>query len=262
MVTLLPMDQFPDHVELNRRHWDRQAREYVGPGERAWRNEPNWGIWRVPETELGLLPDDMTGMRAIELGCGTAYVSAYMARRGADVVAIDVSEEQLATARRLANEHDVAIEFIHGNAETVPEPDGSFDYAVSEYGAAIWADPYVWIPEAVRLLKPGGLLVFLGNHPLVPLVQPIDEDAPTGWTLINPYFDMHRIEWYDGEDRGVEFHLPWSRWVSLFNDVGLEILEYHELRSPGPGDEINHYASASWAYDYPTEQVWKLRRRQ
>jgi 16S rRNA G1207 methylase RsmC len=41
-----------------------------------------WGNWSLPEEELRLLPDDMTGMDAIELGCGTGYVSAWMARRG------------------------------------------------------------------------------------------------------------------------------------------------------------------------------------
>ena len=42
-------------------------------------------------------------------------------------------------------------------------PTRSFDLAISEYGAAIWADPYKWIPEAARLLRPGGQLIFLGN---------------------------------------------------------------------------------------------------
>ena len=99
----------------------------------------------------------MTGTDAIELGCGTAYISAWMVRRGARVVGIDVSEEQLATARRLATEHDRDLELIHCNAEAVPYPDESFDFAISEYGAAIWADPYKWIPEAWRLLRPGAV---------------------------------------------------------------------------------------------------------
>ncbi len=54
----------------------------------------------------------------------------------------------------------------------VPLPDASFDLAISEYGAAIWADPYRWIPEAARLLRPGGDLIFLGNSVLVMLAVP------------------------------------------------------------------------------------------
>ena len=72
----------PEHVAVNRAHWDDDAPNWVAPGERNWRAEPTWGMWDVPLP--GLLPDDMTGVRAIELGCGTAYVSAWMARRGAN----------------------------------------------------------------------------------------------------------------------------------------------------------------------------------
>ena len=66
------------------------------------------------------------------------------------------------------------IEWVHGNAERVAQPDGSFDFAISEYGAAIWCEPASWIGEAHRLLRPGGELVFLGNHPLAMVCSPVD----------------------------------------------------------------------------------------
>ena len=105
-------------------------------GERAWAEDPpSWGIFSVTEAEVGMLPTDMSGMDAIELGCGTAYISAWMARRGARVVGIDNSTQQLATAQRLQRQHGLDFPLVHGNAETVPYADGSFDFAVSEYGA-------------------------------------------------------------------------------------------------------------------------------
>jgi ubiquinone/menaquinone biosynthesis C-methylase UbiE len=125
----------PEHVAVNRAHWDEDAVNWVASGERNWRKAATWGMWGVDLP--GMLPDDMTGLDAIELGCGTAYVSAWMARRGANVVAIDNSEGQLATARRLAAEHGIDLTLIHGDAENVPYDDGSFDFAISEYGAAI-----------------------------------------------------------------------------------------------------------------------------
>src|SRR5690554_4221118 len=159
------MTDLPEHVQENRRYWDDYAAEWVAAGERAWAAaEPTWGIWAVPESELKMLPEDMTGMRAVELGCGTAYVSAWMARRGAQVSAIDNSEKQLSTARRLAAQRGIELDLHHGNAESTPYASESFDFAISEYGAAIWCDPAVWIPEAYRILKPGGRLVFLGHH--------------------------------------------------------------------------------------------------
>lgn len=96
------MTDLPEHVRRNRALWDDWALKFVAQGERAWTEDPpTWGIFSVPEAQVGMLPDDLAGLDAIELGCGTAYVSAWLARRGARVVGIDNSAAQLATARLL-----------------------------------------------------------------------------------------------------------------------------------------------------------------
>ena len=150
------------HVRRNRAMWDDWAARYVADGERAWAsNTPDWGIWSVPESDVGMLPADLDGCDAIELGCGTGYVSSWLARRGARVTGIDNSARQLATARRLQREHAVSFPLVHGNAENLPCRDASVDFAISEYGACLWADPYLWVPEAARVLRPGGRLLVL-----------------------------------------------------------------------------------------------------
>lgn len=255
-------DVLPAHVRENRRHWDATAAAWVESGERQWASpEPNWGIWGVAESELNLLPADMRGMNAIELGCGTGYVAGWMARRGARVTAIDNSAAQLATARRLAAEHGADITFLHGNAETVPIEAGTFDFAISEYGAAIWCDPEAWIPEAHRLLKPGGRLVFLGNHPLVSVCSPWDGSA-VGERLIRPYFNMHRNDWTEVavDPGGIEFNLTTSDWFALFGRVGFRVEGYLEPRPDRGGSEARFFTTADWAIRFPTEQVWKLRK--
>ena len=73
----------PEHVQRNREAWDKWSPEWVDRGRRGWSAEPSWGIFGIPETELRLLPDDLAGLDTIELGCGTGYVSAWLARRGA-----------------------------------------------------------------------------------------------------------------------------------------------------------------------------------
>jgi hypothetical protein len=71
-----------DHVVRNRAAWDRFAEEFVEPGRRSWASdEPTWGTWGVPEVKVGMLID-VAGLDTIELGCGTGYVSARLARRG------------------------------------------------------------------------------------------------------------------------------------------------------------------------------------
>jgi SAM-dependent methyltransferase len=257
------MGELPEHVAVNREYWDGMAHEWVESGERAWkRTEPTWGEWGIPESELRLLPDDMTGMQAIELGCGTAYVSGWMARRGASVTGIDNSAEQLRTAQRLAEHHGVALELIHGNAEAVPRPGEFFDFAISEYGAAIWADPFTWIPEAHRLLRPGGTLVFLGNHAFLGMCSPVDGSYPITRRLERPYFGIHRLDWRDAVDDpgGIEFMLTFSEWIKLFRATGFEILDLAEIQAPADAVGSRAGISADWARDFPSEHVWTVRK--
>lgn len=256
-------DELPDHVLVNRKHWDAYAPKWVAAGEQSWAaREPRWGVWQVPETAVDLLPEDMAGMDAIELGCGTGYVSAWMARRGAAVTAIDNSERQLETARRLATRHGLDITWIHGNAEHVPRPDGSYDFAISEYGAAIWCDPFVWIPEAHRLLRPGGVLGFLGSHPLALVCSPLD-GSPTSEGLVRDWFTLHRIDWRDVafDPSGIEFTLHTGGWFRLFDRVGFDVIDYRELQAPDPAAGKPFGTPAAWAHRFPSEHVWKVRKR-
>lgn len=249
----------PEHVARNRAAWDAWAGDYVANGERNWAsNEPSWGIWGIPESELQLLPAELAGKDTIELGCGTGYVSAWLARRGARPVGIDNSERQLETARRLQREHGIEFPLIHGNAETVPLPDASFDLVISEYGAAIWADPYRWIPEASRLLRPGGDLVFLGNGTMVMLTQPDEDEEPAGRQLLRPYYGMHRFEWPG--DESVEFHLGYGAWIRLLRANHFEVVDLVELRPPAGATPGATFVTNDCARNWPSEQAWKARK--
>ncbi|MFP6639040.1 MAG: methyltransferase domain-containing protein, partial [Myxococcota bacterium] len=255
--------ELPEHVIKNRIYWDATADDWIAAGERAWRSqEPYWGCCQAPESTVGLLPADMSGLLTIELGCGTGYVSAWMAHRGANVVGIDNSARQLATATRLAAEHGIDLTLHHGNAEQVPYPDQHFDFAISEYGAAIWCDPAVWIPEAYRLLKPGGQLIFLGNAPLALVCTPPGGEF-CDTTLHRSYFDLNRLDWTEAQvdPGGIEFNLPISGWFRLFRETGFEVEDFLELRPSLNATVEEHFASTEWARHWPSEQVWKLRRR-
>lgn len=254
-------EPFPADAEVNRALWNRDAPNWVGPGRRGWTGQPHWGIWGIPNEQLPLLPEDLSGLDAIELGCGTAYVSGWMARRGARVTGIDPSEAQLATARALAAEFGVQIDLIHGVAESVPRPDASFDFAISEYGAAIWADPYLWIPEAWRLLRPGGHLAFLGHAPLSQACTPHEKGSVAGLQLQRSYFGLHRIDWSAVDDGGVEFNLPVGEWFRLFDETGFDVVRYWEVQAPADAAGERFGISAEWARRFPCEQAWRLRKR-
>lgn len=249
-----------DHVQRNREAWDSFAERYAGPGRAQWEaNQPTWGIYSVPEADVGMLPPSVDGLDVIELGCGTAYVSSWLARRGARPVGIDNSPAQLETARRLQAEFGVEFPLHLGNAEQTPFPDESFDLAISEYGASIWCDPYLWIPEAARILRPGGQLVFLVNGAILMLCAPDAEDEPATDRLLRDYFGMHRFEWPD--DPSVEFHLGYGDMIRLLRRSGFEVEDMIEVRPREDATTSYPYAPVEWARRWPAEEVWKALKR-
>jgi SAM-dependent methyltransferase len=252
-------DRSADHVLANRASWDADADNWVERGRVLWASEePRWGIWQVPESELRLLPD-VRGLDVVELGCGTGYVSSWLARRGARPVGLDTSGRQLSTARSFQEEFGLAFPLVHADAERTPFLDASFDLAISEYGAAIWCDPFRWIPETSRVLRPGGRLVFLGHSYLAMLTFP-DEDLPASERLQRDHFGMHRFGWPDAEG-AVEFAVPHGVMIRLLRDASFEIEDLVEVRAPADAETpTDPLATAEWARRWPIEEVWKARK--
>ena len=247
------------HAARNRQSWNADAPNWVASGRKAWASPtPWWGMWEVPEEELEILPD-LAGLDVLDLGCGTGYWCAWFHRLGARPVGLDLSEEQLATARELQGEHGIEFPLIHASAEAPPLPDASFDVVFSEYGAAIWCDPQLWIPEAYRLLRPGGRLIFLCHSVLAMLCAPLS-DEPTGKTLLRPQLRLYKIEWPDPD--GTDFHQAHSERFRLLSDTGFDAEALHELYAPdGDPDEVRYFMPRGWAQQWPCEEVWVARRR-
>ncbi len=254
--------EYPEYVATNVESWTRSNAEYTNESAgRAWAEpEITYGIWHIPESELQVLPD-LDGLDVVELGCGTAYFSAWLAKRGARPVGVDPTPAQLATARRLQQETGIEFPLVEGVGESVPLPGSSFDLAISEYGASIWADPYRWVPEAARLLRPGGLLVFLRNSTLVELCMP---DAGVAQErLQRAQFGMFRLEWPEEEGGGIEFQPPHGVWVEILRSSGFEIERLIELQAPEGAEDPGYYSfvTADWGRRWPAEEIWVARKR-
>ncbi len=248
-----------DHVAANRRYWDAQADWYAEVAAQNWNSEPHWGLWRVPDTAVGLLPEPGP-VDVVELGCGTGYVGAWIAERGGRVVGLDNSRNQLTTAVAMQAQFDRPFPLLWGDAEELPFADSSFDAAISEYGAAIWCDPHRWIPEAARVLRPGGSLTFLANSLLFMLTIPwLEADGPAGDRLVRPQKSMKRFDWDDSD--GVEFHLSHGDWIELFTSEGLVVERLVELYRPaGATTRYGHLVTEEWSERWPTEEVWVVRK--
>jgi ubiquinone/menaquinone biosynthesis C-methylase UbiE len=253
-----------DYVALNREGWTKANAEYTDRQARgAWAQEEiTWGQWSTPEREVKILPD-VAGKDLIELGCGTAYFGAWFKRAGAHrVVGIDVTPAQLETARRMDEEFGLGLELIEANAEDVPLPDRSFDFAFSEYGASIWCDPTLWIAEAARLLRSGGELVFMRGTTLRILCAP--DVGKTGDRLQRPQRGMYRLEWEpQAEDdwEGVEFHPPTGEMLGILRTHGFELIDFRELYAPEDAADHEYYDDppVAWAKQWPAEEIWRLR---
>ncbi|WP_416955290.1 class I SAM-dependent methyltransferase [Nocardioides sp. T5] len=152
---------------MNERYTDAAA-------ESMWRRaEMMWGLFAVPEAQAGVL-GDVRGLDVLDLACGTGYVAAWLARAGARPVALDFSGEQARHGTAPPGPARPRLPADPGGRGAVPLADGRFDLIVSEHGAAAWCDPERWLPEAARLLRPGGRLAFLTNSNLSTLCVPAE----------------------------------------------------------------------------------------
>ena len=253
------MADSPEYLRNNAAAWDARGADQLVAARRGWTaTEPVWGIYGIPESEVHLLPEALDGARVAELGCGTAYLSAWLARQGAIPIGIDPAAGQLAIARKFQEEFGLSFPLVRANGEDVSLASSAFDIVISEYGASIWADPFRWIPEASRLLRPGGELVFLGNSTLLMLCMPDEEGLPATNELRRPQFGMHRFEWPD--DTTVDFHLGHGDWIRLLRANGFEILELIELRPPEGAESRYPFVDTAWARRWPCEEAWRARR--
>jgi SAM-dependent methyltransferase len=244
-----------DYVARNRELWTRTNAEFTDASAReGWgAGEIKWGVFGVREDAVRVL-GDVNGLDVVELGCGTAYFSAWLASRGARPVGVDVTPAQLETARRCMAETGLEFPLVEASAEDVPLPNESFDLALSEHGASTWCDPYRWIPEAARLLRPGGRLVFLHSTPLAFLCWPDVGDATK--ELQRPYFGMHRFQWTP-ED-GIEFQLTYGDWIGVLRGAGFEIERLVELQTPQGASRHEYYSDwdPEWGRNWPGEEIW------
>jgi SAM-dependent methyltransferase len=246
------------YTERNRAAWDRWAKDHIVAGRKAWSGrELTWGVWGLPESELGLLQGVPPRADVVELGCGTAAISAWLARGGMRPVAIDISRAQLDIAARFQREFGPSFPLVHADAEQVPFDKDSFDVAISEYGASLWCEPRSWLDEASRLLRDGGRLIFVTNSGF--LMACTEQDGgPAHDRLVRDYFGIGPIEFT--AETVVEFHSTHGEWVRALGEAGFVLENLVEVRPPAGAKPRFDFASVEWARRWPSEEIWIARK--
>jgi len=249
-----------DDVRANLASWEADSADYQrrhGEFLARW-DEFGWGTWGIPEDELRAL-GDVDGLDALEFGCGAAQFGIRVARRGASVVGLDFSANQLAAAPANMASAGVTFPLVRGDAEELPFADASFDLVFCDHGAVGFTDPTRTVPEVARVLRPGGRFVFSGTTPFIFVTWPMIE-GPPGRTLERSYFDSRRMMWNE-DDPSFEYQMPYGDWIRLFRANGFVIEDLIELRPAADAETaFTDYVTKDWARDFPAEQIWKVRK--
>jgi len=217
---------------VGRSWWDANASEYLdehgeflGPADFCWCPE---GLREADARLLG----ELDGARVLEIGAGAAQCSRWLARRGVQVVATDVSGGMLAAGARYDTEAGARTPLVHADARALPFADASFDVAFTAFGAIPFVPDADRVHgEVARVLRPGGRWVFAVTHPLRWAFP--DDPGERGLTATRSYFD----------------HRP---YVEVGASGRVLYAEYHRTL----GDHIAELTAAGFVLDRLVEPEW------
>ncbi|UCD97094.1 MAG: class I SAM-dependent methyltransferase [Candidatus Bathyarchaeota archaeon] len=179
------------------------------------------------EREMKLL-GNVEGKDVLEIGCGGGHNTIVLAKWGARSTGLDISEEQLKHAERLAHEHKVAVQFHLGNMEQMEMfPDANFDIVLSSCAIGYSENIERTFHEAFRVLRRGGAFVFCVVHPFRNRGRAIRYSGRKLWGIGN-YFDRRR-----------------RTWIWRFGDVVAKFYGYHRTMQ----DYFNALTSAGFVVE-------------
>jgi ubiquinone/menaquinone biosynthesis C-methylase UbiE len=238
-------------VHANREHWNRISTSYQAEHDPQIGAQPRlWGAFSLSDDQLGAL-DPVKGKDVLEVGCGAGQWSRSLAADGARVVGLDLSEQQLAAAA--TGMSAARYRLVQAAAEQLPFAAASFDVVLSDSGGLSWAPPQQAVPEAARVLRPGGRLVFCHFSPLAQTCYDEQSDTVTD-RLHQSYFDLGRIAEPGGASH---YHLTYGGWVRVLRQAGLNLIDLIEPR-PRSSESSGYYefSPPDWAARWPCESLW------
>ncbi len=223
----------------NRLWWDADADDYHDEhGKFLGLSDFVWCPERLREEEANLL-GDVTGNRVLEVGCGSASCSRWLAEQGADPVALDISAGMLRHAAIGGERSGIRVPLVQASADVLPFADDSFDLACSAFGGVPFvADSGSVMHEIARVLRPGGRWVFAVTHPMRWIFP--DDPGPDGLTVAQSYFDRSPYVEIDRDGRAtyVEHHRTLGDYITQIAAAGLRLVDLVEPEWPEDHDQI------------------------
>ncbi|MEZ5116850.1 MAG: methyltransferase domain-containing protein [Candidatus Nanopelagicales bacterium] len=220
-------------VAAARRHWDSDADAYQAEhGDFLGADRFVWCPEGLDEADAGLL-GRTEGRRVLEVGCGAAQCSRWLAGRGARPVGLDLSAGQLRHAASLDRSTGTRVPVVLADARRLPFAAAAFDVAFSSYGAVQFvADLDRLLAEVARVLVPGGRWVMSVTHP-VRWCFP-DDPGESGLVVRTPYWDRRAYVEYDEDGRPAyaEHHRTLGDLVRAVDRAGLRLRDLVEPEWP------------------------------
>ena len=207
---------------------------------------------------------DVRGLKVLDAGCGTGYLSRKLAERGAVVTGIDFSERMIAIARATDPTGDVRVDSLSG---LVTITDGEFDMVVSNYVLMDTPDLEGAMMALHRALKPGGVAVLVFSHPCFPAGRATTPAGGDGVTYVwdFPYFRRQKCvdpPWAHFTSEFTWFHRPLSDYWKAFTAAGFSVIGFDEPRlTPERYHLADSDAALRESQTRPYSVAFKLRKR-
>jgi len=196
-----------ESARASRGWWDAGADDYQAEhGAFLGDSDFLWGPEGLRESQAHLL-GEVAGRDVLEIGCGAAQCSRWLAGQGARAVATDLSAGQLAHARELGRRTGIVVPLVQADAQRLPFADASFDIVCSAYGAVPFiSDSAGLMREIARVLRADGRWAFSTTHPFRWCFR--DDPGPKGLVVESSYFDRRAYveQGEDGRATYVEHH--------------------------------------------------------
>jgi len=215
-----------EEMEETQAMWDRVARDWdiqvgdEGDSNRVLNSDPV--LWSFA--------GDVAGLKVLDVGCGTGYLSRKLHERRADVIGIDFSEKMIEVAREKAPSLDFRVESCTdlGSVE-----DGSIDVITANYVLMDTADLDGTMKAFYRVLKSGGVAIVIFSHPCFPQSRATVGEDSIQYCWDFPYFEQRKCidpPWRHFTSEFIWFHRPLSDYWKAFKAAGFDVVDFEEPR--------------------------------
>jgi 2-polyprenyl-3-methyl-5-hydroxy-6-metoxy-1,4-benzoquinol methylase len=230
------MDTKINYTEINRELWNAKTAVHL---KSDFYNLPGFlkGETSLKSIELEML-GDISGKSVLHLQCHFGQDSISLARMGANVTAVDLSDQALKKGRELAIETKTQVTFIESDVlKLIGKIDQKFDIVFASYGCVAWLDDLdKWAKTVSHHMKPGGKFVFVESHPVLWMMDEAVDQVKYSYFKAEPFVELETSSYTDSSNHK---ELQSVSWNHSFSEV-LNALLRHRI-SIQQFDEFDYF---------------------